>query len=55
MKPELDASFSTLARLLRGDCTAPPRDGVKRWFEILEPARLPRDRVKTARLPRMRD
>jgi hypothetical protein len=50
----MDEAFITLTRLLGSDCTAAPRDGVKRWFKILEPVRSPRDRVKTTRLPRIR-
>jgi hypothetical protein len=50
----MDETFITLTRLLGVKRAAMPPDGVKRWFEILEPQAVQRDRVKTTRVARLR-
>jgi hypothetical protein len=54
MLAPMNEGFITLTRLLGVELAATPPDGVKRWFAILEPRPLQRDRVKTTRLPRIR-
>jgi hypothetical protein len=50
----MEETFITLRRLLGVELATRPPEGVKRWFEILEPRPLRRDRVKTRKLPRLR-
>ncbi len=51
----MNERFITLTRYLGVESAATPLHGVKRWFEILEPRRVQRDRVKTTRMLRIRD